>query len=79
MCAYRKVHTQRVDDHAQEEAVKTYTRAIDDLRSGKLPAWERLRAPEIAINYWRLPEDATMVDVLLAVRADERSHEYVNA
>lgn len=32
----------------------------------------------IAKNYWRLPENATMRDVLLAVRADEANHrEYV--
>ena len=26
----------------QEEAVKTYTRAIEDLDAGKLPDWEQL-------------------------------------
>lgn len=44
--------------YLEEEAVKTYTHAIDSLKEGKLPAWSNLRAPEIAINYWKLPSDA---------------------
>jgi len=32
----------------------------------------------LAIEYWKMDEDATIRDVLLAVRADEASHAHVN-
>lgn len=57
--------------YLEEEAIKTYTRAIDELDQGKIPAWNNLPAPEIAKKYWHLKDDATMRDVLLVVRADE--------
>ena len=31
-------------------------------------------APQIAKSYWKLPDNAMMKDVLLAVRADEATH-----
>jgi hypothetical protein len=64
--------------YLEEEAVKTYTRAIDDLDSGKLPAWENLPAPEIGVDYWKLKDGALIRDLLLAIRADEAVHRYVN-
>eukprot|EP00793_Prasinoderma_coloniale_P006824 PRCOL_00001655-RA len=64
--------------YLEEEAVKTYSRAIEDLDSGKLPEWENKPAPAIAIKYWQLSEDAVMRDVLMAVRADEACHRHVN-
>lgn len=64
--------------YLEEEAVKTYSRAIEDLDSGKLPGWENKPAPAIAIKYWQLSEDAVMRDVLMAVRADEACHRHVN-
>ena len=36
------------------------------------------QAPEIARDYWKLGEDATMRDLLLSVRADEACHSHVN-
>ncbi|CAN8268752.1 unnamed protein product [Cochlearia groenlandica] len=35
-------------------------------------------APAIAIDYWRLPKDATLRDVVVVVRADEAHHRDVN-
>ena len=35
-------------------------------------------APSIAIDYWRLPPDAKLLDVLYAVRSDETTHRFVN-
>ncbi len=35
-------------------------------------------APPIAIDYWRLPKDATIRDVVTVVRADEAHHRDVN-
>ena len=57
--------------YLEEEAVKTYTRAIADLDAGFLPDWKHMAAPPLAMEYWKLRSDATMRDLLLAVRADE--------
>ncbi|KAK1231194.1 inducible alternative oxidase 2 [Marasmius sp. AFHP31] len=35
-------------------------------------------APQIAIDYWRLPADAKLLDVIYAVRSDETTHRFVN-
>ncbi|CAK5267167.1 unnamed protein product [Mycena citricolor] len=64
--------------HLEEEAVLTYTRCIKDLEAGRIPEWTNKPAPEIAIDYWRLPKDATLLDVLYAVRSDETTHRFVN-
>jgi hypothetical protein len=39
---------------------------------------EKMAAPPIAKDYWRLPENATIKDVLYAVRSDESTHRFVN-
>lgn len=64
--------------YLEEEAVKTYTKAIEDLDAGKLPRWQNSPATELSKKYWHLEDDATMRDVLLAVRADEAVHRDVN-
>ncbi|PPQ72300.1 hypothetical protein CVT26_007131 [Gymnopilus dilepis] len=64
--------------YLEEEAVTTYTRCIADLEAGKIPEWTNHPAPEIAIDYWRLPPDAKLLDVIYAVRSDESTHRFVN-
>lgn len=65
--------------YLEEEAVITYTRALADIDSGKLPLWQKLEAPAIAVQYWNMPEGKrTMKDLLLYVRADEAKHREVN-
>lgn len=65
--------------YLEEEAVITYSRAIKDLEDGYLPAWANKQAPEIAIQYWKMPEDQrSMRDLLMYVRADEAKHGEVN-
>jgi ubiquinol oxidase len=60
----RTVH--RFVGYLEEEAVITYTRQIKDLDAGRLPKWEKMQAPEIAIDYWKMPEgNRTMRDLLL--------------
>lgn len=49
---------------------------MQDIDAGKL--WPGRPAPAFAINYWKLPEDATMRDLILAIRADEACHSHVN-
>lgn len=65
--------------YLEEEAVLTYTRAIKELEDGHLPEWNDLKAPEIAVQYWQMPENhRTMRDLLLYIRADEAKHREVN-
>ncbi|KAF9530701.1 alternative oxidase [Crepidotus variabilis] len=66
--------------YLEEEAVLTYTRCIADLEAGKIPEWyvDNVPAPEIAIDYWRMPPKSTLLDVLYAVRSDETTHRFVN-
>lgn len=73
----RTVH--RFVGYLEEEAVITYTRQIQDLDAGRLPQWESLEAPQIAIDYWKMPEGhRSMRDLLLYIRADESKHREVN-
>lgn len=62
----------------EEEAVLTYSFILDDLKEGRLPEWENVAAPEIAKQYWQLGDDAMLVDVIRAVRADEATHRHIN-
>ncbi|KAJ5596252.1 Alternative oxidase [Penicillium hetheringtonii] len=49
------------------------------LRTASSPKWDLLQAPEIAVNYWQMPEgQRTMKDLLLYIRADEAKHREVN-
>lgn len=65
--------------YLEEEAVITYSRVIEDLDAGRLPKWQTLAAPDIAVNYWNMPEGhRTMRDLLLYIRADEAKHREVN-
>jgi len=71
----------RVVGYFEEEAVVSYTSYLAEIDAGKVP---NVPAPRIAIDYWRLGEDATLRDVVIAVRADEaghrdRNHELANA
>jgi len=63
--------------YLEEEAVKTYTICLRDIENNVIP-WKTKPAPEIAISYWHLAKDATMKDVILAIRADEALHREVN-
>jgi len=65
--------------YLEEEAVITYTHCIANLEAGKLPLWEHMEAPQIAIDYWKLPEGHRMMgDLIYYVRADEAKHREVN-
>lgn len=62
----------------EEEAVRTYTHCIRDVEAGFVPEWTGQPAPQIAKDYWRLAPDASLLDVIKAVRADEATHRFVN-
>jgi ubiquinol oxidase len=65
----------RMIGYFEEEAVVSYTEYLAEIDSGKV---ENVPAPQIAIDYWRLPKDARLRDVVVAVRADEAGHRDVN-
>lgn len=65
----------RLVGYFEEEAVISYTHYLAEIDEGRSP---NAPAPEIARRYWGLPEDATLRDVVLVVRADEAHHRDVN-
>jgi ubiquinol oxidase len=65
----------RVVGYFEEEAVISYTHYLAEIDEGRS---ENVPAPAIAKRYWNLPEDATLRDVVLVVRADEAHHRDVN-
>ncbi len=65
----------RVVGYFEEEAVTSYTHYLAQIDYG---AVENIPAPQIARRYWQLPDDATLRDVVLVVRADEAHHRDVN-
>jgi len=65
----------RVVGYLEEEAIHSYTEYLKDLEAGKI---DNVPAPAIAIDYWRLPANATLKDVVTVVRADEAHHRDVN-
>lgn len=73
LIAPRTAH--RVVGYFEEEAVYSYTEYLKEIDDGRL---ENTPAPQIAINYWNLDDDARLRDVVLAVRADECEHRNVN-
>ncbi|KAL1805370.1 hypothetical protein ACET3Z_028438 [Daucus carota] len=65
----------RVVGYLEEEAIHSYTEFLKELDKGTI---ENVPAPAIAIDYWRLPADSTLRDVVMVVRADEAHHRDVN-
>jgi ubiquinol oxidase len=65
----------RLVGYFEEEAVVSYTQYLEEIDAGRVP---NPPAPELAIAYWKLPADATLRDVVIAVRADEAGHRDVN-
>ena len=65
----------RIVGYFEEEAVFSYTEFLNEIDSGKI---KNEPAPEIAINYYNLPLQATLRDVVLRVREDEAGHRDVN-
>jgi ubiquinol oxidase len=65
----------RIVGFFEEEAVISYTHYLKELDEGRSP---NAPAPAIARHYWKLPDDATLRDVVLVVRADEAHHRDVN-
>lgn len=65
----------RLVGYFEEQAVVSYSQYLQEIDSGRV---ENVTAPKIAIDYWQLPANARLRDVVLAVRADEAGHRDVN-
>ncbi|KAK7252556.1 hypothetical protein RIF29_36595 [Crotalaria pallida] len=65
----------RMVGYLEEEAIHSYTEFLKELDKGNI---ENVPAPAIAIDYWQLPPNSTLRDVVMVVRADEAHHRDVN-
>jgi len=65
----------RMVGYFEEQAVISYTQYLEEIDAGRT---ENIAAPQIARDYYSLAEDATLRDVVIAVRADEQGHADVN-
>ena len=61
----------RMIGYFEEEAVMSYSEYLAEIDNGKIL---NRPAPKIAIDYWNLGSDATLRDVVIAVRTDEAGH-----
>jgi len=65
----------RVVGYFEEEAVISYTHFLEAIDAGNIA---NIAAPRIARQYWKLPSDARLRDVVEKVREDEAHHRDVN-
>ena len=65
----------RIVGYFEEEAVISYTQYLKEVEDGKI---ENVKAPKIAIDYWNLPLNSKLKDVIKVVRDDEAGHRDVN-
>jgi ubiquinol oxidase len=65
----------RTIGYFEEEAIVSYTQFLAEIDAGKI---ENVPAPQLAIDYWRMPAGARLRDLVIAVRADEAKHRDVN-
>ena len=65
----------RMIGYFEDEAVKSYTEYLDIVESGKVM---NINAPKLAIDYYKLPQNARLSDLIRSVRADEMHHAEVN-
>lgn len=64
--------------YLEEEAFSTYSKIIQAIDDGTLVGFSKKPAPDIAIQYWGLEQDASIRELFLAVRADEANHRDMN-
>lgn len=65
----------RIVGYMEEEAVVSYTEYLKEIDSGNV---ENIPAPDIAIEYWEMKDDARLRDVVEVIREDEMRHRDVN-
>ena len=67
--AHKMIH------YFEEEAVRSYTSYLALIENGEA---ENIAAPQLAIDYYGLKEDAKLSDLIVRVRADEQRHADAN-
>lgn len=65
----------RTVGYFEEEAIVSYTQFLAEIDAGH---FENVPAPQLAIDYWKMSPNATLRDLVIAVRADEAKHRDVN-
>ena len=65
----------RMIGYFEDQAVISYTQYLEEIDAGRTA---NIPAPQTAIDYYNLKQDATLRDVVIAVRADEQVHADVN-
>ena len=65
----------RMVGYFEDQAVISYTQYLEEIDAGRI---DNIEAPNIAKDYYGLHYDATLRDVVIAVRADEQGHADVN-
>jgi ubiquinol oxidase len=65
----------RVVGYFEEEAIHSYEHYLRLIEEGK---HENIEAPQIAIDYWNLPQSARLKEVVQATIKDEMTHRDVN-
>jgi ubiquinol oxidase len=65
----------RIAGYLEEEAIISYTEYLAEIDSGSI---KNVPAPQIAIDYWRLPAGASLHDLVIAIREDEVRHRDIN-
>lgn len=61
--------------YLEEEAIRSYDAFEQEILKNNI---ENVNAPQISKEYWNLPDDARLIDVVRAVRIDEAEHRDVN-
>lgn len=59
----------------EEEAVKSYSEYLNMVESGQI---ENISAPQLAIEYYKMSDDAKLSDLIKCVREDEQRHNIAN-
>lgn len=65
----------RLVGYLEEEAVTSYTSYLAEIDAGHI---DNIEAPQIAKDYWNLPDAARLRDVVLVIREDEAAHRDTN-
>lgn len=65
----------RMIAYFEEEAVRSYTEYMTLIQVGVIP---NVKAPQLAIEYYDMPQDAKLWDMVYNVRNDELHHSKVN-
>jgi ubiquinol oxidase len=65
----------RMVGYFEDQAVISYTQYLEEIDAGRI---ENIPAPNIAKDYYDLGYNATLRDVVIAVRQDEQGHADVN-